>query len=189
MKFMLLLCACAAVSSTSVLSLEERNSHADNKRFLASVANFFHHAAETVRDGVVDAAHSVAGAAETAAHAVAGAAETAAHSVVGAAETAAHSVAGAAETAAHSVAGAAETAAHSVAGAAETAAHSVAGAAETAAHAVAGAAETAVDKYVCLYSDVPQVLKGKHLSAVGSQNRGLYCLCPLYTIRRMCKVQ
>ena len=167
MKFMLLLCACAAVSSTSVLSLEERNSHADNKRFLASVANFFHHAAETVRDGVVDAAHSVAGAAETAAH----------------------SVAGAAETAAHSVAGAAETAAHSVAGAAETAAHSVAGAAETAAHAVAGAAETAVDKYVCLYSDVPQVLKGKHLSAVGSQNRGLYCLCPLYTIRRMCKVQ
>ena len=167
MKFVLLLCACAAVSSASVLSLEERNSHADNKRFLASVANFFHHAAETVRDGVVDAAHSVAGAAETAAHSVVGAAETAAHSVVGAAETAAHSVAGAAETAAHSVAGAAETAAH----------------------AVAGAAETAVDKYVCLYSDVPQVLKGKHLSAGGSQNRGLYCLCPLYTIRRMSKVQ
>ena len=178
MKFVLLLCACAAVSSASVLSLEERNSHADNKRFLASVANFFHHAAETVRDGVVDAAHSAAGAAETAAHAVAGAAETAAHSVVGAAETAAHSVAGAAETAAHSVAGAAETAAHAVAGAAETAAH-----------AVAGAAETAVDKYVWLYSDVPYVLRGKHLSAVGSQNRGLYCLCPLYIIRRMSKVQ
>ena len=156
MKFVLLLCACAAVSSASVLSLEERNSHADNKRFLASVANFFHHAAETVRDGVVDAAHSAAGAAETAAHAVAGAAETAAHSV---------------------------------AGAAETAAHAVAGAAETAAHAVAGAAETAVDKYVWLYSDVPYVLRGKHLSAVGSQNRGLYCLCPLYIIRRMSKVQ
>ena len=140
MKFVLLLCACAAVSNVSVLSLEERNGHAGSKRFLASVANFFHHAAETVRDGVVDAAHSVAGAAETAAHAVAGAAETAAHSV-------------------------------------------------------AGAAETAVDKYVWLYSDVPQVLKGKHLSAVGSQKRGPYCLCPLYTIagkymfRRMPKMQ
>ena len=118
MKFVLLLCACAAVSNVSVLSLEERNGHADSKRFLASVANFFHHAAETVRDGVVDAAHSVA-----------------------------------------------------------------------------GAAETAVDKYVWLYSDVPQVLKGKHLSAVGSQKRGPYCLCPLYTIagkymfRRMPKMQ
>ena len=151
MKFVLLLCACAAVSNVSVLSLEERNGHAGSKRFLASVANFFHHAAETVRDGVVDAAHSVAGAAETAAHAVAGAAETAAHLVAGAAETAAHSV--------------------------------------------AGAAETAVDKYVWLYSDVPQVLKGKHLSAVGSQKRGPYCLCPLYTIagkymfRRMPKMQ
>ena len=43
MKFVLLLYACEAVSSASVLSLE------DNKRFLASVANFFHHAAETVR--------------------------------------------------------------------------------------------------------------------------------------------
>ena len=59
MKFVLLLCACAAVSNVSVLSLEERNGHADSKRFLASVANFFHHAAETVRDGVVDAALSL----------------------------------------------------------------------------------------------------------------------------------
>lgn len=66
MKFLILLCACVALISASTLK-KEAGSHPEQKRFLASVANFFTNAYETVKGGVVTAAHAVAGAAETAA--------------------------------------------------------------------------------------------------------------------------